>query len=35
MKQANLLKRWLKKVSKDYADADFAIDEETAHVWAA
>ena len=31
--QAQLLERWLRKVSGAYADAILPIDEETAHVW--
>jgi len=31
--QARLLERWLKQVSRAYADAILPIDEETAHVW--
>jgi predicted nucleic acid-binding protein len=31
--QAKLLERWLKHVSRAYADAILPIDEETAHVW--
>jgi predicted nucleic acid-binding protein len=31
--QASLLERWLKQVSRAYADAILPIDEETAHVW--
>lgn len=31
--QANLLERWLRQVSRAYADAILPIDEETAHVW--
>jgi toxin FitB len=31
--QAHLLERWLKQVSRAYADAILPIDEETAHVW--
>jgi predicted nucleic acid-binding protein len=31
--QADLLERWLKQVSRAYADAILPIDEETAHVW--
>jgi toxin FitB len=32
-KRANLLERWLKQVTRAYADAILPIDEETAHVW--
>jgi predicted nucleic acid-binding protein len=31
--QADLLERWLKHVSRAYADSILPIDEETAHVW--
>jgi predicted nucleic acid-binding protein len=31
--QARLLERWLKQVTRAYADAILPIDEETAHVW--
>jgi toxin FitB len=31
--QADLLERWLKQVSRAYADAILPIDEETAQVW--
>jgi len=31
--QADLLERWLRQVSRAYADAILPIDEETAHVW--
>lgn len=31
--QAQLLERWLRKVSGAYADAILPIDEETVHVW--
>lgn len=31
--QARVLERWLKHVSRTYADAILPIDEETAHVW--
>jgi hypothetical protein len=33
IEQASLLERWLKLVSRTYADAILPIDEETAHVW--
>ena len=33
VEQARLLERWLKHVSRAYADAFLPIDEETAHVW--
>jgi predicted nucleic acid-binding protein len=32
-KQADLLERWLRKVTQSYADAILPFDEETAHVW--
>jgi toxin FitB len=33
IEQASLLERWLKQVSRAYADAILALDEETAQVW--
>jgi predicted nucleic acid-binding protein len=33
VKQADLLERWLRQVTKIYADAILPFDEETAHVW--
>jgi toxin FitB len=31
--QADLLERWLRQVSRTYADAILPLDEDTAHVW--
>jgi toxin FitB len=33
IKQADLLERWLRRVTQSYADAILPFDEETAHVW--
>ena len=33
VKQAELLERWLRQVTKTYADTILPFDEETAHVW--
>jgi toxin FitB len=33
VKQAEILQRWLRQVTKTYADAILPFDEETAHVW--
>ena len=33
IKQADLLERWLRRVTQSYADTILPFDEETAHVW--